>query len=126
MSELDVSKTMGAAQKLTPLGSSILTLGGLSAAFSVAACCALPLLLSSVGVGAVWLSSVALTAAPLRNQLLAMSALALAGGAVLLWRQQRTAAACSSAGCVSLSLRVLTIIGLLLGAGLLWAGYTYA
>ncbi len=71
--------------------SALLTLSGLAAAFGVAACCALPLLLISLGLSTAWLGGIASVAAPNRTLLLVFAALALAGGAILLWRQQRHA-----------------------------------
>lgn len=104
----------------------VLTLGGLGAAFGVAACCALPMMLVSAGLGTAWLGGVASVAAPYRNVLLPLAALALAGGAVLLWRQQRHAATCGPNGvCTPVAVRVLTLVGLLVGAALLYAGYLY-
>lgn len=108
-------------------GAMLFTLGGLAAAFGVASCCALPLLLTTIGVGAAWLGGVAVLAAPHRTMLLGIGALCLLGGAVLLGRQQRVAAACGPAGsCTPAALRALNLAALLLGAALLWAGYTYA
>jgi mercuric ion transport protein len=105
----------------------LFTLGGIAAAFGVASCCALPLLLTTIGVSAAWLGGVALLAAPHRGVLLTVGVLCLAGGAMLLWRQHRTAAICGPNGaCMPLAVRLLTLVGLLIGAGLLWAGYTYA
>jgi mercuric ion transport protein len=105
----------------------LFTVGGLAAAYGVASCCALPLLLTTIGVSAAWLAGVALLAAPHRDVLLIVGALCLAGGAALLWRQQRTAATCGPNGaCTPPVVRVLTLVGLLIGAGLLWAGYAYA
>lgn len=113
-------------QTMAPVGGSLLTLGGIAAAFGVASCCALPLLLASFGIGAAWLTGVAMAAVPYRSVLLAASAIALLGGAVLLWRQQRAAAACVPGGkCTPPIVRVLNLVGLLIGAVLLWAGYTY-
>jgi mercuric ion transport protein len=107
-------------------GATLLTLGGLAAAFGAASCCALPLLLATIGLGTAWLGGVALLAAPHRGALLAIAALCLAGGAALLWRQQRRAASCGRDGiCVPPAIRALTLAGLLAGAALLWAGYAY-
>jgi mercuric ion transport protein len=104
----------------------LFTVGGLAAAFGVASCCALPLLLATVGVGTAWLGGVALLAGPHRGVLLAIGALCLAGGAALLWRQQRMAATCGPGGvCTPPIVRALTLLGLLAGAALLWAGYAY-
>jgi mercuric ion transport protein len=105
----------------------LLTLGGLAAAFGLASCCALPLFFATIGIGTAWLGGVALIAAPHRVLLMVAAAGCLVGGAVLLWRQQRVAATCGPNGrCASPAIRVLTLLGLLVGLGLLWAGYTYA
>jgi mercuric ion transport protein len=108
-------------------GAALFALGGLAAAFGLASCCALPLLLTTLGLSTAWLGGVALMAAPHRGPLLVVGALCLSGGAILLWRQQRTAATCGSNGvCTRPAVRALTLVGLLIGAALLWAGYTYA
>lgn len=107
-------------------GSVLLTLGGLAAAFGVAACCALPLLMISLGLGTAWLGGIASVAAPIRSLLLVFSALALAGGAILLWRQQRHAATCGPNGvCTPPAVRALTLVGLIVGVVMLIAGYLY-
>lgn len=107
-------------------GSALLTLGGLAAAFGVAACCALPLLMISLGLGTAWLGGIASVAAPIRSLLLIVAALALAGGALLLWRQQRHASACEPNGvCTPPAARALTLVGLIIGVVLLIAGYLY-
>lgn len=105
----------------------LLTLGGLAAAFGLASCCALPLLLTSLGLGAAWLARIAVFSDGHRGILLTIGAFGLIGGAALLWRQQRVAATCGPEGvCTPPAVRMLTLIGLVIGAGLLWAGYTYA
>ncbi len=108
-------------------GSALLTLGGLAAAFGVAACCALPLLMISLGLGTAWLGGIAAVAAPIRSLLLVFAAVALAAGAILLWRQQRHAATCGPNGvCTPPTVRALTLVGLIVGVVLLIAGYLYA
>lgn len=108
-------------------GAALLTLGGIAAAFGVASCCALPILLTAAGLSAAWLGGVASLAAPYRTILLLVSALSLIGGAVLLWRMQQRARACGPGGIgARLALRVLLLVGLLTGAVLLWLGYSYA
>ena len=105
----------------------LLTLGGLAAAFGVAACCALPLLMISLGLGTAWLGGIASVAAPIRSLLLVFAALALAGGAALLWRQQRHAATCGPNGvCAPPVVRLVTLVGLIVGLVMLIAGYLYA
>jgi mercuric ion transport protein len=119
---------MSTAQRpATGSGAVLFTVGALASAFGVASCCALPLLLTTIGVSTAWLGGVALLAAPHRDALLILGAVCLAGGAALLWRQQRTAATCGPNGaCTPSAVRALTLVGLLIGAGLLWAGYAYA
>lgn len=113
-------------QKLIAFSGSLLTLGGLAAAFGLASCCALPLLLAGLGLGTAWLTAVALLAVSHRSVLLVISALALCAGAALLWRQQRRAMTCTlGEACASPTMRALNLLGLLIGAILLWAGYTY-
>ncbi|QDC40274.1 MULTISPECIES: mercuric reductase [Sphingobium] len=107
-------------------GAAILTVSGIAAAFGVASCCALPILLTTAGLGAGWLGGIALAASPYRTLLLCLSALFLIGGAVLLWRQQRVAMTCGAEGvCTPPAARVVLLIGLLLGVTLLWLGYSY-
>ena len=104
----------------------LLTVAGLAAAFGVAACCALPLLLISLGLSTAWLAGIASFAEPNRDMLLVFAALALAGGAFFLWRQQRYAARCGPNGfCTPPAVRLLTLVGLLVGLVLLIAGYLY-
>lgn len=123
----DLAGKTAAQRPAVGSGAALFTLAGLAAAFGLASCCALPLLLTTIGVSTAWLGSLALIAAPHRGVLLAVGALCLLGGAMLLWRQQRAAAACGPNGvCTPPAIRALTLIGLLIGLGLLWAGYTYA
>ena len=113
-------------RKAKASGSALLTLGGLAAAFGVAACCALPILLISLGLSTAWLGGIASVAAPFRSLLLVFASLALAGGAILLWRQQRHAATCGQNGvCTPPVVRALTFVGLIVGVVLLIAGYLY-
>jgi mercuric ion transport protein len=107
-------------------GPVLLTLGGLAAAFGVASCCALPLLLATAGLSTAWLGGIALLAAPHRPFLLAAAALCFAVGAVLLWRQRKPVAVClPGAICARPAVRALTTVGLLLGLVLLTLGYAY-
>ena len=104
----------------------LLTLGGLAAAFGAASCCGLPLLLASLGFGSAWLTGLGLLAAPNRLPLLALGATGLAGGAILLWRQWRTAACTQGALCGWPAFRGTIIAGLLVGGLLLYLGFAYA
>lgn len=110
----------------TGIGAVSLAMGGIVAAFGVAACCALPFLLASAGIGAAWLGGIAVVTAPYRTPLLAVGALCLLVGAVLLLRQQIAASRCGPDGvCTPAAMRIITLIGLLIGAVLLWLGYSY-
>lgn len=107
-------------------GAVALTLSGIAAAFGVASCCALPILLMTAGLSAAWLGRIATVTAPYRDLLLWLSTLSLAGGVLLLWRLQRSAKTCGSARfCAPVWLRLLLLIGLSSGAILLWLGYSY-
>src|SRR5271156_5285280 len=109
-----------------PRGTSavVLTAGGLLAGFAAAACCALPLLLGTLGLGSAWLFGVAAVAAPHRAALLIVGGVALALAAVLWWRQ-RTGVCEPGAWCAKPGVRLFTLIGLLIGVVLLVAGGVY-
>ncbi len=108
-------------------GAVLLTAGGLAAAFAAAACCGLPLMLATFGLGTAWLYGIAVLAAPNRILLLAAASACLAGGAFLLWRQNRAAPACASGKvCTQPPVRGLTVVGLLAGLGLPYLGCAYA
>lgn len=104
------------AQRVAGSGAAIFTVAGIAAAFGLAACCALPMALASLGVGTAWLFGIALFAAYHRPEFLAVAAFGLLGGAaVLLWYRARIPARG----------RWMIAAGLLIGAVLLYYGYTY-
>jgi len=122
-----IDKTSPAQRPANRSSGVLFAVGALAAGFGLASCCALPLLLATLGVSAAWLNGVALLAAPHRAILLAVGTLCLLAGAALLWRQQRVAASCGpDSVCAPPALRAITFVGLLLGAALLWVGYAYA
>src|SRR5215212_1264992 len=83
-------------------GALLLAAGGLAAAFGAASCCALPLLLGSLGLGTAWLGTVAWFAAPHRLALLAVAIICLgSGGTALIWHRHRTAACAPGVACGS-------------------------
>ena len=117
----------GDARRPQGFGAISLALGGIASGFLAATCCALPMLLASAGLGSAWLVGIAVPAAPYRLWFVAFGAISLVAGGVLLARQQMRAARCGADGlCVPATLRVVTFVGLLFGAVLLWLGYRYA
>ena len=109
-----------------PTSVTLLTLTGIAAAFGAAACCGLPLLLATAGIGSAWLSGVSVMAAPYRVLLLVLGAVGLAGGGVILLWQSRRAVCTPGSLCASAAFRGIVIAGLLIGTMLLYLGYAYA
>jgi len=108
-------------------GALLLAAGGLAAAFGAASCCALPLLLGSVGLGSAWLVTVAWFAAPHRLALLAVAiASLLSGGGVLLWRRRPAAMCTPGAACRRPATTALVGGILSIGAVLVVLGFLYA
>ena len=108
-------------------GALLLAAGGLAAAFGAASCCALPLLLGSLGLGSAWLVTVAWFAAPHRLALLAVAIICLASASgVLLWRRRRAAACAPSATCGSPVITAFVTCVLSLGAVLVVLGFMFA
>jgi mercuric ion transport protein len=103
----------------------LLTIGGLAAAFGVASCCALPMLLAGMGLGSAWLGTIAAASTSHRELLMGAAALSLAGGLGLLWRQSRPGVCAPGSVCARPSVRLITLGGLVAGFVLLYLGYTY-
>ncbi|BBD02198.1 mercuric transporter MerT family protein [Sphingobium sp. YG1] len=121
-----ISKPYAQRHLSSARGALLLAFGAMASAFGVASCCALPILLTTVGVSVGWLGGIAVAAAPYRTLLLGLSALSLVGGAIMLWRQQRVAMTCGPDGaCTPPALRAVVFVGLTVGAILLWLGYSY-
>ena len=71
-------------------GAFVLVAGGLAGAFSLAACCALPILVVALGLGAGWLAPIALAAQPHAGLLTALSAAALLGSVAIVLRAPKS------------------------------------
>jgi mercuric ion transport protein len=125
-----IDDTRNAAPERTPArdtGALLLAAGGLAAAFGAASCCALPLLLGSLGLGSAWLVTVAWFAAPHRLALLAIAMICLgSGAAVLLWRRRRIAACAPGVACGSPVITGLVTSVLTLGLVLVVLGFMFA
>lgn len=122
MSEGAETKDTGPARGA---GAVLATLVGLLASFGLASCCALPIILATFGLGTAWLGGIALFATAHRPLLLAVAAICLAGGALLLWKQRKPAACSSGTICSRPAVRGVTLAGLLVGFVFLYLGYTY-
>lgn len=116
----------GVSDRNQRCGAMLLTVGGMASAFGAAACCALPILLATAGIGTAWLTGIATFSAPYRNGLMIVSLISLFASAGLLWRIQQNARRCGNdAVCTPTWLRLGLLVGLLIGASLLVAGYLY-
>jgi mercuric ion transport protein len=83
--------------------------GGLLAAFGMASCCALPVGLSMLGVGAASLVSIGYLAAPYQRELLWAATLCLVVVALLSWRQWQARA---NGSCAVVRTRLQTLASL--------------
>jgi mercuric ion transport protein len=115
-------------KSLSETGATLLAAGGFVAAFGAASCCALPVLLGSLGLGSVWLGSLALLAGPYRLMLLAAAVVCLvSGGGLLLRWHHRAAIAYAPRAAYSRSVVTGLITGVLsLGAVLTVLGFIFA
>ena len=108
-------------------GVTLLVAGGLVSAFGAASCCALPVLLGSLGLASAWLGSLALLAGPHRPALLAAAVICLvAGGGGLLQRRRAATTCAPGAVCGRPMPSALITGGLTLGAILTVLGFVFA
>src|SRR4051812_14408384 len=105
-------------------GAVTLAIGGVGAAFSLAACCALPLLLVSVGLSPYWVTPAAGLGERLGFCLVILSIVALAGAVFIVLRAPKTCAPGSL--CVRPWFRVAIMALALLGVVLLVLAHIYA
>lgn len=106
-------------------GALLIAVGGLAAAFGAASCCALPLLLGSLGLGSAWLIVVAWIAAPYRLTLLVAALICfVSAGGLFIWR--RRAAVCKPGVACGRPASTALLAGVI-SAGLVLAvlGYLY-
>src|SRR5260370_41601332 len=86
---IDTHITSNSRQAAGDTARTVLAAGGLLAAFGMASCCALPVALSMLGIGAASLVGIGYLAAPYQRELLLAATLCLAAVAFLAWRQWR-------------------------------------
>ena len=112
---------------LSGTGATLFAATGFAAAFGAASCCALPVLLGSLGLGSAWLVSLAFLAGPYRPVLLAAAIVCLVSGGGLLLRRHQHALACAPGAACGRSVVTRLITGVLsLGAVLTVLGFLFA
>lgn len=105
-------------------GAAGLASAGLAAAFGLAACCALPIILTGIGLGTAWLAWPSSVADPLRIYLTPLAAISLAGAAFLVLRNP---ASCAPGDlCARPVTRVILGLLVIVGAILLYLSTQYA
>ena len=104
----------------------VLTVAGVAAAFGVASCCALPMMLYGLGIGSAGLLGIAAFAEPHRTPLLIAGAMCLLAGAALTFFYRRAATNCATDTQRPRPVaRSLIGAGIFLGSILLVLGYVY-
>lgn len=106
-------------RQLGAMGPIALAAGGVAAAFGAASCCAIPMLLGSLGLGGLGSVVFLPVLGPYQSYLIGAAAVCLLAGGLLLWR--RRSCACRDARTAT----TVTLTGLALGAALLTLGLTY-
>lgn len=99
----------------------LLAAAGLVAAFGVASCCALPVALSLVGIGAASASLFVIgsLAAPYQPVLFYAAVLCMGAASVVLWRQRRARACSPGTACARPAFDVASIAAMIVAVGLL-------
>ncbi|MGG5889458.1 mercuric reductase [Falsiroseomonas sp. HC035] len=118
MTEPTLTPSAGQARQA---GAAVLTAGGILAGLGAAACCALPIMFATIGVGTTSLLELTAITGPYQGVLLAAAVVSLAAAAILLWRGRWAATACApGAACApGGTLRRTTLAGLAAGIVLL-------
>ena len=121
------AETIAGRNTVSETGATLLVAGGLVSALGAASCCALPLLLGSLGLGSAWLGALALLAGPHRLALLAAAVICLVGGGgMLLWRRRAGASCVPGTVCSRKVPAALVTSALSLGAVLTVLGFIFA
>jgi len=103
----------------------VFTATGVAAAFGLASCCAIPLLLYTLGIGTTaWLARIGIVSMQYRDLLTYAAVAGLGAGGFLLWRQWRARSCLPDSLCARPWVRLTTATALLVGWALLYYGYT--
>ncbi len=122
----NIERVSPARGTIREAGATLLAAGGLAAAFGAASCCALPMLLGSLGLATAWLGGLALFAATYRPVLLVGAVVCLFSGGLLFWRG-RSAAACTPGATCGRPMATAFLTGALsFGAVLTVLGFIFA
>ena len=97
----------------------MLAAGGLLAAFGVASCCALPVALSMLGIGAASLVGIGFLAAQYQRELFYGAVICLGAAAFVMWRQRQARRCAPGAACARPALDWVSKSAILLAIGLL-------
>ncbi len=106
--KIDASPAPPSTDRRADAAGTALAAGGLLAAFGVASCCALPIALSTLGIGAASLVGIGYLAAQYQQELFYLAVVCLAGAGIVAWRHWR-ARACGA--CATTSTRGRSIMG---------------
>lgn len=101
------------------LAGTVFAAGGFLAAFGVAACCALPLALSLLGISAASLVTVGMVTAPYQRELFYAAVVLVLGAAFVMWRRRRALACHPGTVCARPAFDRSSKAALLLATGLL-------
>jgi mercuric ion transport protein len=127
MSEKAATNSVIGRKIASETGATLLMAGGLFSAFGAASCCALPMVLGSLGLAGAWFGSLALLTGPHRPALLVAAVIGLAGGGGVLLRQHPARALCApGSGCVRPMSAAVIMGALFLGAVLTILGFVFA
>lgn len=107
------------SEKSRDVAKTVLSAGGLLAAFGVASCCALPIALSLLGIGAASLVGVGYLAAQYQQELFYAAAVCLGASALIMVRQQKARSCAPGAACANPVLGWASRTALVLAIGLL-------
>ncbi|MDP1841187.1 MAG: mercuric reductase [Reyranella sp.] len=119
MSAQNKEPSIPSSEKSLDAAKTVLSASGLIAAFGVASCCALPVALSLLGIGAASLVGVGYLAAQYQQELFYAAAVCLGASALIMVRQRRVRSCAPGAACANPILDWGTRIALVLAIGLL-------
>jgi mercuric ion transport protein len=100
---MDESADLASSRPISRIGpdaaKTALAAGGMLAAFGAASCCALPVALSLLGIGAASLVGIGYAAAQYQQELLYAAVACLSAAGLVMWRQRQAPACASGVAC---------------------------